>query len=241
MCNYIRRQARPDGSLACGDLLNDGRFGAEEADAVNRYPGPALYALARSVKNRPADWKLALVRNAVAHYLPWWRSNKNAAFVPWQMAAYAEAYLLTRDRAFADAVFEMGDWLTTLQYDFVKNNQHPEWAGGFRGWENGRVVESAPTAQSADYGEALALASRAARQAGDDKRLTQYGESLLSCLQFLATLQYTDATTTHFDRAYRDRLAGAFHASSQDGTLHIDHTQHAVSAMALFVQLKAAR
>ena len=241
LCNYIRRQARTDGSLACGDMLADGRFGAEEPDAVNQYPGSALYALARSARLRPAEWKLALVRNAVAYYLPWWRAHKNLAFLPGQTAAYAEAYLLTRDRAFADAVFEMGDWLIGLQYDLGNNNQHPEWVGGFKDWLEGRVVETAPTAQSAACGEALALACRVARQAGDDKRFGGYGESLLACLQFVATLQYTDANTMHFVPSYRDRLAGAFHASTQDGTLRIDHTQHAVSAMALFVELAVPR
>ncbi len=237
LCNYIRRQVRTDGSLACGDRIADGRFGAEEPDDANLYPGAALYALTRSARLRPADWKLALVRNALAHYLPRWRKQKDLPSVTSQTAAYAEAYLLTHDRAYADAVFEMSDWLTGLQYDIYNNNRHPEWVGGFRGWAEGRAVETAPTAQSAECGEALALACRVARQTGDDKRLAGYGDSLLACLQFLTFLQYAEANTTQFVPGYRDRLIGAFHASTQDGTLRIDHTQHAVSAMALFVEV----
>jgi hypothetical protein len=241
LCNHIRRQARADGSLACGDPLPDGGFGGEEPDAVNCYPGAALYALARSAKLRPADWKLALVRKSVSYYLPWWRAHRNVAFLSWHTAAYAETYLLTRDRALADAVFEMADWLVGLQYDLLNNNQHPEWMGGFKGWSDGRAIDTPPTAKSADCAEALTMAWRVARQLGDDKRCSGYEEALLSSLQFVGTLQYTDANTTHFVPGYRDRLAGAFHASTQDGTLRLDYTQHAVSAMALFVELAAAR
>ena len=241
LCNFIRRQARPDGSLSSGDLLPDGRFSGEEADAVNYYPGAALYALARSTRHRPADWKLALVRNALAYYLPWWREHKNLAFVSWQSAAYADACLQTRDRAFADAVFEMADWLVALQYDLANNHQHPDWVGGFKSWSGGRAVDSPPTATSAACGEALAVACRVSQLAGDDKRLSGYHEALLGCLQFVAALQYTESNTTHFAPGYRDRLAGGFHASAQDGTLRIDYTQHAVSAMALFVEVTVPR
>jgi hypothetical protein len=237
LCNYIHSQARPNGLLDCGTASGN----PDEPDALNQYPGQALYAVARSAKLRPADWKTALLRNAVAVYLPSWRANKNVACVPWQTAAFAEAYLLTRDRALADAVFEMNDWLVTLQYDLANNNQHPEWVGGFRGWSEGHATDTAPTAQAGQFGESLALACRTARQAGDDKRLASYNESLLGCLQFVATLQYTDANTTHFVPLYRDRLTGAVHASTQDGTLRLDYTQHAVSAMALFVELAVAR
>ena len=50
-------------------------------------------------------------------------------------------------------------------------------------------------------------------------------------MQFLTTLQYTDANTQHFADWYRPRLVGGFHASHQDGNLRIDYTQHAVSAL----------
>lgn len=242
LCNCIRRQARPDGALSCGDVLADGRFGAEEADAANQFPGLALYALVRSMKLRPAAWKTTLVRTSVAHYLPSWRAHKNLASVPWQMAALAEAYLLTRDPALADTVFEMADWLIGLQYDTGNNNQHPEWVGGFKGMADTRVVENPPTVQSAACGEGLAAACRVARLAGDERRFVRYGESLQGCLLFVFTLQYSETNTRHFvPDTYRDRLAGGFHASTQDGALRLDYTQQAVSAMVLFVELAVAQ
>ncbi len=234
LCNFIRKQARPDGSLFCGDLLPDGKPGVEEADAILTYPGQALCALMRSQRYRPAAWKLDLVRKALAFYAPWWRQHKSLAFVSWQSAAYTEAYLLTRDRPFADFVFEMNDWLSGLQYDRLEAGQQ-QWLGGFMSWQDGKPVQTPPRIDSADCSESLAQARRAARAAADQARHDRYSRALELSLQFLTTLQYSEANTQHFEKSYRNRLVGGFHASHQDGNLRIDHAQHALSALVLYL------
>ena len=50
------------------------------------------------------------------------------------------------------------------------------------------------------------------------------------------TLQYTEPNTQYFADWYRPRLAGAFHASHQDGNLRIDYTQHAVCALVQYLE-----
>ena len=50
LCNFIRKQARPDGSLVYRD-------GKGEDECINDFPGAALYGLAHSIKHRPAAWK----------------------------------------------------------------------------------------------------------------------------------------------------------------------------------------
>jgi hypothetical protein len=231
LCQFIRGQARTDGSLCCND---DDGSAADPAEAVHNYVGEALYALVRSQKLRPAAWKLELLRKAVAFYRPWWKSHKSVAFVPWQSAAWTEAYLLTRERPFAEFVFEMNDWLCTLQYDRI-DPRRILWYGGFMGWAEGRAVEAPPAITSAPCAEALAEACRATREAGDAARHARYTEALERGLQFVTALQYTDANTQHFADWYRPRLVGGFHASHQDGDLRIDHTQHAVSALVLYL------
>jgi hypothetical protein len=233
LCNYIRRQAQPDGSLRLNEAGS-----AEDAEGAQLHPGAALYALARSQTHRPAAWKLDLLRKAVAYYHPWWRAHKGLAFVPWQSAAYAEAYALTGEKAFADCVLEMNDWLLNLQYAQLDGGdpRRLPWYGGFRGYADGRPVESAPDVGSAAYAEALAQACRAAQKAGDAERHRRYADGLVRCLQFLTTLQYTEPNTQYFADWYRPRLAGAFHASYQDGNLRIDYTQHAVSALILYLE-----
>jgi hypothetical protein len=227
LCNFIRKQARPDGSLCCADLGPDGKPAGEEADAVNQYPGAALYALMRSYKRKPQPWKLDVVRKAVAYYRPWWQAHKNMAFVPWQSAAYTEAYLLTGEKAFAECVFEMNDWMCELQ----------NVVGGFRSWTDGQAVETVPQVDCAAYAEGLVEACRVARATTDVKRHERYTEAVERCLQFLLTLQYNDINTSHFAVWYREkRLVGGFHLSHQDGNLRIDYTQHAVSALFQYLE-----
>jgi hypothetical protein len=234
LCNYIRRMQRADGSLCYTDNLDDPRTEAADPDGINLYPGVALYGLMRSQQHRPATWKTELVRKALGYYQPWWRSHKNMAFVPWQTAAFAEAFAQTKDQSFADYVNEMNDWICTLQYDRL-DPRHPAWVGGFMNWQDGRAVEAAPQVSSAAFAEGLAEACRVARTAGDLPRFRRYSEALERCLQFVATLQFTDANTQHFAAWYRPRLLGGFHASDQDGNLRIDYTQHAVGAMVQYL------
>jgi hypothetical protein len=234
LCAYIRKQARPDGSLNCAEAGPDGKPAADEAEAISSHAGVALYALMRSENRRPAAWKTDLVRKAVAFYRPWWKAHKSMEFVPWFTAACAEAYLATKEQPFADCVFEMNDWLCGLQYSQL-DAQRQLWFGGFKTWSDGKPVDAPPTVLSAVYAEGLADACRTARQAADLDRYRRYGGALQLDLQFVARLQYTDADTGHFAEWYRPRLVGGFHASHQDGNLRIDYTQHAVSALVQFL------
>jgi hypothetical protein len=226
LCAYLRKQQRADGSLSWTE-------GDEKADpdGAHLYPGLALYGLMRSQAHRPAAWKTDAARKALAYYQPWWREHRTMTFVPWQTAAYAEAFLLSKEKPFADFVCEMNDWLCGLRHENL-DARHPEWLGGFMTWSDGKALATAPDVSSACYAESLGEACRVAREAADLPRHKRYTAALESCLQFLAGLQYTDANTQHFAPLYRQRLVvGGFHASHQDGDLRIDYTQHAVSAM----------
>ena len=238
LCAFIGRQQRADGSLSYLDVDPSRPTGtpvvAEDPDGINYYPGEALYGLMRSQQRRPAEWKITLVRKALAYYLPWWRQHKNMALVPWHTAAYAEAFLATKDHVFADAVNEMTDWMCGLQY-VTLDARHPFWMGGFMSWQDGKPSATPPQVSSASYAEGLAEACRVARQAGDVVHYNRFRESLERCLQFLATLQYTDANVQHFAEWYRPTVLGGFFASHQDGNLRIDYTQHAVCAMVQYL------
>ena len=127
---WLIKQQRPDGSLSYADGADPAKEAAEDPEGVNSYPGEALYGLMRSQQLRPAAWKAEVLRKAVAYYRPWWREHKSLGFVPWRAAAYAEAFVQTRDPAFADAVYEMSDWVCGLQYDRL-DPRHPLWRSEF--------------------------------------------------------------------------------------------------------------
>jgi hypothetical protein len=227
LCNYIHKQQQADGSLNPAE--------SADADGVNIYAGAALVGVIRSQQRQPAAWKLDLVRNALSYYKAWWRQHKNMAFVPGQTAAYTEAYVLTKERPFAEFVFEMNDWLAGLQYQGFDDPKQVYWSGGFKSWADGKPMETMPQVFSASYAESLAEACRAAREAGDLERHKTYSAAVERCLPFLTTLQYTETNTQHFADWYRPTLLGGFHLSHQNGDLRLDYTQFAVSAMVQYL------
>ena len=129
----------------------------------------------------------------------------------------------------------MTDWLCSLQYE-PGDAVRASWVGGFRPCIDGQAVQLTPDIRSAEAAECLAQACRVARAAGNLPRLQRYRRALESSLQFLQTLQYTEKRTQHFVEDYRPALLGAFHASAQDGKMRIDYTQHAVSALVLYLE-----
>jgi hypothetical protein len=234
LCNYIRRQQQKDGALSTSDLPDGPKSAAADPEAISQYPGVALYGLMLSQRHRPAEWKTELARKAATYYRPWWHKHRSQAFVPWQTAASAEAYLQTKEQPFADFVNEMNDWLCGLQYAQLDASR-PLWRGGFMSWRDGKPLRTEPRISSAVYAESLAEACRVARQSADVQRYQRYRETLELCLQFVASLQYGDLNTVHFAEWYRPAVLGGFYASHQDGNLRIDYTQHAVSAMVQYL------
>jgi hypothetical protein len=230
LCNFIHKQQLADGSLNLFGAA-DSKPSSTDLEATNYYPGQALVGLIHSHQRAPAVWKIDFVRNALAYYKTWWRQHPSMAFVPWQSAAYTEAFLLTKEKPFADFVNEMNDWIVSLQYQGFDDPKQVYWSGGFKSWADGKPVETPPQISSASYAEGLAEACRVARATGDLNRHRTYTAALERCLTFLITLQYTEENTRHFADWYRPTLEGGFHASHQDGDLRIDYTQHAVSAL----------
>jgi hypothetical protein len=239
LCAYIRRQQQSDGSFALADTRAEIKTVTKaDPDAAHYYPGEALYGLLLSERHRPAAWKTDTVRKALGYYMPRWRSHKSMSFVPWQTAAYTEAYLLTKEAVFADAVHEMNDWLCGLQYVEL-DRRHPLWFGGFKSWADGKPVSTAPDARSGCSIGSLAEACRVAQQRGDAARHRRYQEALEHGLRFLTTLQYSQVNTQHYADWYRRELLGGFHASHQDGNLRIDYAQHAVCALIQYLRYEA--
>ena len=161
---------------------------------------------------------------------------------PWLTAACAEAYLRTKEAAFADFAFEMTEQVCALQYE-LDDVRHPSWHGGFRAWgADGKAVpDSQPTVEAGLYALGLGEACRAAKQTADLGRAQRYGAALKHALQFLARLQYAEANTQHFAPAYRAWLAGGFRAAPDDGNLRTDHTGWAVAALSGFLAHVAER
>jgi hypothetical protein len=236
LCNHLRKQQQSTGAFVVTEAGDDVKFATRD-DAL-ACAGLALHGLVRSQKLRPAPWKLEAATKARGFALSCWQQKKSLPFAVAQTPAFAEAYLLTQDKAYAELVFAMNDWLCTLQYaptDAVR----PDWVGGFRPWIDGQAATAAPDIRSAEAAECLAEACRAARAAADLPRLMRYRRALENCLQFVLTLQYSENQVQHFVEAYRPAVLGAFHPSPQDGKIRIDFAQHALSALVMYLEQAA--
>jgi hypothetical protein len=227
LCRTLRKMVRPDGALGWDD--GSGKLVSDD-DGIPHHPGLALQALLASHRKRPADWKLDIVRKALPVYRAWWKGHQDLDFVATMAPAFAEAYLVTKDKAFADFVFVMGDWLCTAQY-VAMDPRRALWFGGFRSVQGNKPVETPPTSRSALYAETLIAGCRVAGEAGDLAHHQRYSEALERTLQFLTALQYTDGVAQHFAPWYRPKLLGAFHASHLDGNIRLDDTRYPVKTI----------
>ncbi|HEV3143118.1 MAG TPA: hypothetical protein VGZ47_04460, partial [Gemmataceae bacterium] len=185
LAHFIRRQQRADGSLRYTD--GDDPPNDKEHEVLHTYPGLALYSLMASQKRRPAAWKLDVVRKALPYSQAWWKARPSSAFVLWQSAAFTEAYLQTREPAFAAFVFEMNDWICSQQF-VPGNTRQPAWVGGFRnvpekpfaGWDS-----LPPNLESAAVAEGLVQACRITRRLPDMQRYERYRAALDASMSFL--------------------------------------------------------
>jgi len=232
--------AEDDGLLALGQRLAEailrlqqpnGRFLAyfppsTRADGQDFYPGEAMLALMTFHARHPDPRYPEALRRAFAHYRDYFRRERPSAFPPWQMAAYAQLYRLTRERDYAEFVFEMADWMLPRQYTGV-NAPYPDYVGGYAG---GRV----PGIPSATYNEGVLEAYDLACQLAERERAALYQRAALTAVLFTLRLQFTKDNSFYVEHA--ERVWGGFRASLADSTMRIDHTQHAVNSL-----LKAER
>lgn len=252
LARFLQSRQREDGSLNIADTLYIDDDPKDDPAGISFYPGEALYALMRNHSHRPADWKLEVVDRAFSYYRDYWKQNPEPSFIPWQTAAYAEAYLWTKKPEYAAFVLEMNDWLLQFQYTDATGTP-TEWSGGFASLHDGHILRTEPTVATGSYAEGLVDACRLAEmfaqekkaqveQAGDDpdavagyqtaeKRATLYRHAVERCFQFLMRTQYNISEATHYEHWYREKLNGAFHGGVADGTVRIDFAQHAVCAM----------
>jgi hypothetical protein len=241
LCAFIVQQARDDGSLQYVDG-NDNSL-TLDPNGVNHYPGAALYAIALSCRSKPANAKVELLRKALPHYRKWFKEHPEPSFTGWMTAACVEAWILTKENTFAEFAIEMTDWLCTLQHEQSPDPRKPLWRGGFKVAANGKVETAVPNLDSALHAQSIADCCRLVRQmpTPDIERFEKYRSALIRALQFVSTLQFTEANTLHIAANYRLMLVGGFHPTHSDGNLRVDQSAQAVSAFIQFLASGADR
>ena len=153
LCQFLRGQFKPDGSIAT----------AEMGEAASGFAGPAIAAIAVSNRMSPAAWKTDTATRSLAYCRQQFRTKPHRAAIGWLAAASADMHLQTKQSAHAEFVFEMADWVAKLQYE-GSDRQRAAWRGGFPVVADGKIVSAMPTVDTAYTAMALAEACRMIRQ-----------------------------------------------------------------------------
>ncbi len=207
---YIQKFARgmmslqqPDGSF------NTLYYSDKRSNDVDYFPGEALLAIMSLYEYQPKPEYLACVQKAFPYYVDYFRSTRNMAFVPWQSRAYQKLYGATRDRAVADFVFEMNDFV--LQH-YAPNDPSDKFNFG-----NGIAT--------AVYLEGVNKACELARDVSDVVRQEAYTEFIRGGSDYILSLQLLD------EPSLPTVAVGGFIVDKNYRSLRVDQNQHAVMAL----------
>ena len=194
-------------------------------DNHNFYPGEALLALAMLHDRAPDPTLATRIRAGFLHYRAWHRADPNPAFIPWHVQAYCRFFRREGDPDLAAFVFEMSDWLVTLQQRLGP----PDTKGEFFTAETAHF--GPPHASSTGvYLEGLVEAFLLARDLGQVQRADSYRRAILLGLRSLMQLQFRDGSDM-FYLARRARVAGGLRSATFDNTIRLDNVQHGLMAI----------
>ncbi len=199
---------------------------ADRTDCQNFYPGEACLALMRLFAVTRDESLITAVTRAFAHYRDWHRADRNPAFVPWHAAALCHLHRHRPDPDIAAFVFEMSDWLLTIQQG--RDRPADVWGEFF---DPARPDFGPPHASATGvYLEGLIEAWDLARSLGDSARAEAYRKAILSGLRSLRQLQFRHPSDM-FYLSRRTRVLGALRTTTYDNTIRIDNVQHGLMAI----------
>jgi UDP-N-acetylmuramoyl-tripeptide--D-alanyl-D-alanine ligase len=199
----------------------------ERKDNQNFYSGEALLFLAArySVSRNPEELKHIMA--AFQYYRTWHLQNRNPAFVPWHTQAYFLVWKITKDEGLKDFIFEMNDWLLSMQQ--WNSAEFPDMQGRF--YDPARAYFGPPHASSTGvYLEGLIDAFSIAKELGDQQRVENYRIAIVRGTRSLIQLQYKDAVDCFYIK-HVDRVLGGVRTTVYDNTIRIDNVQHGLMAL----------
>jgi hypothetical protein len=235
LCHFLRTRLKSDGSVHYTDGPNDIPTQIDPL-GVYEYPGYALQALAKSQRVRPAEWKKEAVGRGVAYYHRLFQTQQQPLLAATLVPAAAELGLQTPSREVTAVVYDMVDWLCSLQIPLT-DARTPQWAGAFRKPGMGNAASEIPeTATNALIVQAIASGYQFTQTTGDLDRARKYQAAAAAGAEFLCRQEFLEANTRHFEDTYRAQyVIGAFYRTPVDGHLDTDVTASCVTALIRFL------
>lgn len=202
---------------------------ARQGDNENFYPGECLLAWAKLYQRRPSAELLERYRRSTRYYREWHRANRNPAFIPWHTQAHYIMWQETQDRALADFVLEMNDWLVTTmaQWDGVA---YPDLRGRF--YAPGGRFGPPHASSTGSYLEGLVDAFALARAMGDRQRVARYRSAIVRGLRSVLQLVFEDDIDLFYvSGENRRRTRGGVREAVYNNRIRVDNVQHNLMAM----------
>jgi hypothetical protein len=214
---FVEKMQKEDGSF-------NTFYGSDQNDNQNFYPGEAqLLWSTLYVQDRSSE-QLERFMRAFRYYRTWHleSANRNPAFIPWHTQADFRVWQVTKDKELADFIFEMNDWLLSMQqWDDV---EYPDIQGRFH--DPKRLQYGPPHASSTGvYIEGLIDAYRLAVALGDQKRQKSYKQTILRGLRSLMQQQFVDEVDM-FYVSKRGPVLGGIRTNVYDNAIRVDNVQH---------------
>ncbi len=207
------------------------------------YPGQALLSLVKFYKIKPQREYLEALEKAYNYYYNYWKNNKNFDFPPWQISAYSEMYRITKEKKYADFVFEMADWMIKSGQQHNEYSIYKDYVGGFG---------SPPSIKTACLLMGLIDAYDIACILNDKYRMNIYKKCIKMGMHFILNLQYkpedlyyiniknTKRSKNIWDYPWRStpysRTKGGFRFSLYSNMLRIDSTYYALFTLTKALQ-----
>lgn len=188
----------------------------------NFYPGETMLAFMLEYEKTKDEKYLDLVKRSFDYYLEFFRNNPNPAFVPWHTMADYWLYKSTKEKKYADFIFEMNDFLTQIQHKSCTPDKR--FLGRFY---DPLKSEYGPAHASSTgiYVEGLTYAYRIAKELNDTQRAEKYKEAVLLGVRSLMQLQYKEGD---------EKVLGGIRKTVENNELRVDNMQHSIMA---FIQV----
>ena len=215
LSNFLLSMQRADGSFKT-------YYNSNQSDDFDFYPGETLLAFVRLYKKTDDNKYLYAVEKSFPFYRKYFGRVKHASFIRWQISAFYEMYEITKNKEYADFVFEMADWIVKQQYG-EEDAPYPDFIGGFE------QMGGIPGATTPVYVEGISDAYKLAKIVKDENRIKKYGKSLKLASRFILQLQFDDFNAYYL--VHPEKAIGAIKGSLIFNGLRIDYTSHSIVAL----------
>jgi AMMECR1 domain-containing protein/orotate phosphoribosyltransferase len=197
------------------------------ADAFQDYfPAQVLLALAAAVEQSGTGIDHTRLQRAFRYYRHRFRYKRHFGQVTWLLQAFSNWWHVTKQRDFAEFIFEVADWLLNYQQQktgaFINDHQ-----------------SDTPGYTTAVYLEGIAAALGVAAALGDDARHERYRRSFIEGFSFLDRLIIQDRDRAILPNA--DFAVGGLRQGLYYSEIRTDFVQHSLSALLEFQSHKTPK